>query len=45
MVKNMAKAEHICSNPEHELNFAESTETGQLICAICKAPFKKIQVA
>jgi len=39
------KNEHVCSNPEHEMNFAESTETGLLFCTICKAPFKKQQVA
>jgi len=39
------KKQHFCSNPEHEIKFAESTETGQLFCTICKAPFKEQQLA
>jgi hypothetical protein len=42
---SMQKKEHFCSNPEHEMKFAESTETGQLFCTICKAPFKEHQIA
>ena len=34
------KPDHYCSNPDHELRFAESTEDGQLFCTVCKAPFK-----
>lgn len=41
----LQKKEHVCSNPEHEMKFAESTETGQLFCTICKAPFKEQQIA
>ena len=31
---------HFCSNPEHEIRFAESTENGQVYCSVCKAPFR-----
>jgi hypothetical protein len=44
-IRLLQKKEHFCSNPEHEVKFAESTETGLLYCTICKAPFKERQIA